>query len=88
MTHLEKLDPTVHATTRRKYHIPMSPKGKLEIRSIDTTAHARRVHMAMSHWAAATHGISSFRTARRDESRKAGRTGLSGLSPLLHRAAR
>lgn len=47
--HLEKLEPTVQSTTRRKYQVPMSPFGKLEMRSIEMAAQARRVHIAMSH---------------------------------------
>lgn len=49
VTHEEKLDPTVHATTRRKYQVPMSPAGKRAMSNIETAAQPNRVHMAMSH---------------------------------------
>jgi hypothetical protein len=100
-THEEKLDPTVHATTRRKYQVPMSPAGKRAMSNIETAAQPNRVHMAMSHCIYDHYQSQPPRARDTDEALVRERrvhffgrgtesrlTGLSGLSPLLHLAAR
>lgn len=90
-THVEKLDPTVQRTTRRKYGVPISPDGKFEISSIEINAQASRVHIASSHCMTRKRKLvirlNVLKRGRIEE--KGGKlTGLKGLSPVLHFAAK